>query len=98
MSSNVDSVPDEAGTAPSDSDSLYFFERISWTPQIEDAAQAAALWISCDVCGAAFWGVPRVGKTEFGKYLEKVPAAASGVLPPTSDGEHMVDAHVGPSR
>lgn len=72
MSDSVNEPPEDAGPLPSNVESLYFFEGISWTPQIEDAAQAAALWINCDQCGAAFWGLPRVGKSEFAKYFEKV--------------------------
>lgn len=49
-----------------------FFEGISWTPAIETAAQLVALWVSIGVRGAAFWGLPCVGKSEFAKYLEKV--------------------------
>jgi hypothetical protein len=72
MSADLDGQPAGAGGSAGDTDSLYFFEGISWTPQIEDAAQAAALWINCDQCGAAFWGLPRAGKSEFTKYFEKV--------------------------
>ena len=57
---------------PSPEDSVYFFDGISWTPQIDDAAQAVALWINCDMCGASLWGLPRVGKSEFTKYFERV--------------------------
>jgi len=63
-----DSSPEALPSA----ESLYFFEGISWTPQIEDATQLVALWINCDHCGASLWGLPRVGKSEFAKYFEKV--------------------------
>lgn len=63
MSDSVNEPPEDAGPLPSNVESLYFFEGISWTPQTEDAAQAASLWINCDQCGAAFWGLPRVGKS-----------------------------------
>jgi hypothetical protein len=67
-----DATDDVSSTPPlpSPEDSFYFFRGISWTPQIEDASQAAALWINCDMCGASFWGLPRVGKSEFSKYFE----------------------------
>lgn len=61
-----------SGVAVALEDSLYFFDGTSWTPQIEDAAQTAALWINCDLCGASFWGLPRVGKSEFARYFEEV--------------------------
>ena len=69
-----DGVDSEADGAPADrpEDSNYFFGGISWTPQIEEAAQIVALWINCDQCGASLWGQPRVGKSEFAKYFEKV--------------------------
>lgn len=65
---NEDSSPD----APAPGESLYFFEGIYWTPQIEDTTQLVALWINCDHCGASLWGLPRAGKSEFAKYFEKV--------------------------
>ncbi|TDP74749.1 hypothetical protein [Roseateles toxinivorans] len=58
--------------------STSFFEGIAWTPQIEEAAQIVALWMTCDLCGAGFWGLPRVGKSEFSKYLEKVASEMFG--------------------
>ncbi len=76
---DITSEQSEVAGAPSnEADSLYFFDGISWTPQIEDAAQTAALWINCDQCGASFWGLPRVGKSEFAKYFEKVAAEMFG--------------------
>jgi hypothetical protein len=65
-------MSNDAEDAVGDDDSSRFFEGISWTPVIDATAQLVALWISCDMCGAALWGVPRVGKSEFAKYLEKV--------------------------
>ncbi|WP_423600015.1 ATP-binding protein [Roseateles sp. MS654] len=49
-----------------------FFEGIAWTPVIQEMAELLVLWISCDLCGAALWGLPRVGKSEFARYIEKV--------------------------
>jgi hypothetical protein len=49
-----------------------FFDGITWTPEIETAAELVAQWVTNDMCGAALWGLPRVGKSEFAKYLEKI--------------------------
>ena len=68
-----DSPPDLADEpSASEPGGSRFFNGIVWTPRIEEAAQIAALWINCDICGAAFWGLPRVGKSEFAKYFEKI--------------------------
>ena len=40
-----------------------YFDGNLWTPEIESAVQLTCLWIRMDMCGAAFWGMPRVGKT-----------------------------------
>ncbi len=71
MSDDSENLRADESAPPSQKD-LYFFHGISWTPAIEDAAQLVALWINCDLCGAAIWGLPRVGKSEFAKYFEKI--------------------------
>lgn len=68
MTASVDGAPPEGEGSPDD---FYFFGDIAWTQPIEDAAQAVALWINCDQCGASFWGLPRIGKSAFARYFEK---------------------------
>lgn len=65
-------VPLDESPALNEADSLFFSEDVCWTPQIEEAAQLAAIWITCDQCGACFWGLPRVGKSDFARYFENV--------------------------
>ncbi len=76
MNDSPQDLPDESSAL--EPGGSRFFAGIVWTPRIEEAAQIAALWINCDICGAAFWGLPRVGKSEFAKYFEKVAAEMFG--------------------
>jgi hypothetical protein len=76
MNDSTQDLPDESSAL--EPGGSRFFAGIAWTPRIEEAAQIAALWINCDICGAAFWGLPRVGKSEFAKYFERVAAEMFG--------------------
>lgn len=76
MNDSPQDLPDESSAL--EPGGSRFFAGTAWTPRIEEAAQIAALWINCDICGAAFWGLPRVGKSEFAKYFEKVAAEMFG--------------------
>ncbi len=75
------------------SESRYFFDGITWTPQIELATELVAQWVTGDMCGAAFWGLPRVGKSEFSRYLVKIAIDLFGgealVIRAAFDGEKV---------
>lgn len=75
------------------SESRYFFDGITWTPEIELGTQLVAQWVTGDMCGASFWGLPRVGKSEFARYLEKIAIDLFGgevlVVRVTFEGEKV---------
>ena len=73
MSDSVNQPPEDAGPLPSNVESLYFFARISWTPQIEDAATGRSAVDQLRPMRCRFLGLPRVGKSEFARVLRKWP-------------------------
>lgn len=50
----------------------FFPNRPIWTPEIERKAMIVADWVECELEGAHIWGIQRVGKSEFAKYIEQV--------------------------
>lgn len=50
----------------------FFPNRPIWTPEIERKAMVVAEWVECELEGAHIWGIQRVGKSEFAKYIEQV--------------------------
>ena len=49
----------------------FFPNRPIWTPEIERKATVVADWVECELEGGHIWGIQRVGKSEFAKYLEQ---------------------------
>lgn len=50
----------------------FFPNRPIWTPEIERKAMVVAEWVECELEGGHIWGIQRVGKSEFAKYIEQV--------------------------
>lgn len=50
----------------------FFPNRPIWTPEIERKAVVVADWVECELEGGHIWGIQRVGKSEFAKYIEQV--------------------------
>ena len=59
----------------------YFPMKPLWTPEIERKVDRVAEWIACDLPGSHIWGIQRVGKSEFAKYVcEVIPAMLGGAV------------------
>mgnify|MGYP000868805104 CR=1 FL=1 len=57
----------------------FFPNRPIWTPEIERKAIVVADWVTCELEGGHIWGIQRVGKSEFAKYLEHALPSMLGV-------------------
>lgn len=59
----------------------FFPEKPLWTPEIERQIDLVVEWVNCDLPGAHMWGVQRVGKSEFARYLAHVvPVVLDGTV------------------
>ncbi len=57
----------------------YFPQKPVWTPEIDRKIHVVLEWIKCDLPGSHIWGLQRIGKSEFARYLVHVmPALLDG--------------------
>lgn len=69
-----DVVPDRslADSSAASACPHYFPDKPIWTPEIERKVELVAEWVACDLEGSHIWGMQRVGKSEFAKYIREV--------------------------
>lgn len=80
-SATRDMTPVKAAELPSHAE--FFPKKPLWTPEIERKVQLVAEWVACDLPGSHIWGIQRIGKSEFAKYVADVlPALLGGAIVP----------------
>lgn len=75
-------MSDDPNLSPNTDETGGFFpNRPIWTPEIDRKAIVVADWVECELEGGHIWGIQRVGKSEFAKYIEQILPA---MLPATA--------------